>query len=616
MKKRILITIIVVCTVFSIIGGYVFFTSQKNTTSENKSAVSKNKKSIVKKEKPKQSSNNLTLGKNKEDFHLEKGFDNMQLQVERIIDRIFQSSLKNRTEIKVKPKNNPQKKQNIKPVKPIPSKPEKPEDSPSPFYDKARVMTPINNQLATLDLTVLEAKEPLIIGADVTKLQQLIATKQLSYKELAGIYLNRIKKYDQNGLNLNAITEINPTIIAEAEQLDKENTTNKSALYGMPVLLKDNIGTKELPTSAGTVALKDWVIGKDATIVENLKENGALILGKTNMSEWAAGMDEDLPNGYSGKKGQSKNPYSANLDPSGSSSGSATAATSDFAAIAIGTETNGSIITPASAQSAVGYKPSQGLVNNKGIIPLSSRFDTPGPLTRTVNDAYLTANALTNTTSNPSLSTDALKGKRIGLLADGESNEETAVIKKIKLDLQKAGATIIEGIAVGEFEQKESYDYASLINTDFKHDLNQFLQVNHSPMSTLESIIQFNQTNPTRNMKYGQAELVKAQQSTITKQQADNLASNLIQSSQNELDSVLQKDKLDAVVTIGMGGSVMFLAPIAGNPELTIPAGYDEESNQPISLTFITARNSDTTLLNMGYAYEQQSQNRKSPNLK
>lgn len=141
MKKSILITIIVVCTVFSIIGGYVFFTSQKNTTSENKSAVSKNKKPIVKKEKPKQSSNNLTLGKNKEDFHLKKGFDNMQLQVERIIDRIFQSSLKNRTEIKVKPKNNPQKKQNIKPVKPIPSKPEKPEDSPSPFYDKARVMT-------------------------------------------------------------------------------------------------------------------------------------------------------------------------------------------------------------------------------------------------------------------------------------------------------------------------------------------------------------------------------------------------------------------------------------------------------------------------------------------
>lgn len=201
----------------------------------------------------------------------------------------------------------------------------------------------------------------------------------------------------------------------------------------MPVLLKDNIGTKELPTSAGTVALKDWVIGKDATIVENLKENGALILGKTNMSEWAAGMDEDLPNGYSGKKGQSKNPYSANLDPSGSSSGSATAATSDFAAIAIGTETNGSIIIPASAQSAVGYKPSQGLINNKGIIPLSSRFDTPGPLTRTVNDAYLTTNALINTTSNPPLSTDSLQGKRIGLLADGESNEETAVNKKNKI---------------------------------------------------------------------------------------------------------------------------------------------------------------------------------------
>ncbi|EDO0866430.1 amidase [Listeria monocytogenes] len=615
MKRRILLTITAVCTVFSIVGGYVFFTSQQTTTSENKSAVSKKKPPTTKNEKPKQPPNKLTLGKNKENSHLEKNFGGKQLQVEGIDDRAFQSSLKKRTEIKLKPEKAPPKKQDIKPVKPIPSKPEKEEDSSSPFYEKARIMTPINNQLDKLDLAVLEAKEPLIIGADVTKLQQLIATKQLSYKELAGIYLNRIKKYDQNGLTLNAITEINPTIIAEAEQLDKDNSANKSALYGMPVLLKDNIGTKELPTSAGTVALKDWVIGEDATIVENLKANGALILGKTNMSEWAAGMDEELPNGYSGKKGQSKNPYSSDLDPSGSSSGSATGATSDFAAIAIGTETNGSIIIPASAQSAVGYKPSQGLINNKGIIPLSSRFDTPGPLTRTVNDAYLTTNALINTTSNPPLSTDSLQGKRIGLLADGESNEETAVIKKIKYDLKKAGAIIIEGVAVGEFEQLDT-DYALLLNADFKHDLNQFLNVNNAPMTTLESIIQFNQTNPARNMKYGQSELVKSQQSTTTKLQADSLASNLIQEAQNELDSMLQKDKLDAVVTIGMGGSVTFLAPIAGNPELTIPAGYDEKTNQPISLTFITARNSDTTLLNMGYSYEQQSKNRKSPNLK
>lgn len=238
MKRRILLTITAVCTVFSIVGGYVFFTSQQTTTSENKSAVSKKKPPTTKNEKPKQPPNKLTLGKNKENSHLEKNFGGKQLQVEGIDDRAFQSSLKKRTEIKMKPEKAPPKKQDIKPVKPIPSKPEKEEDSSSPIYEKARVMKPINNQLDKLDLAVLEAKEPLIIGADVTKLQQLIATKQLSYKELAGIYLNRIKKYDQNGQTLNAITEINPTIIAEAEQLDKDNSANKSALYGMPVLFK------------------------------------------------------------------------------------------------------------------------------------------------------------------------------------------------------------------------------------------------------------------------------------------------------------------------------------------------------------------------------------------
>ncbi|WP_187998915.1 amidase family protein [Listeria marthii] len=624
MKRRIIITSIAVCTALSIGGGYFLFTHQQSTEPEEKPATIKD--SIYDQKEPTKPATDLNIGSNKKNLHLEKNFGGKQLQVERITGRISQKSLKKRTVIKIKPNDAEKeekpatdpKKPNSKPSKTTPTESDPQEDTPakvSPFYDKERVMTPINNQLASLDIATLEAKESLVVGADVPKLQQLIATKQLSYKELAGIYLNRIKKYDQNGLTLNAVTEINPTIIAEAEQLDKEAASNKSALYGMPVLLKDNIGTKELPTSAGTVALKDWVIGKDAAIVEKLKNNGALILGKTNMSEWAAGMDDEVPNGYSGKKGQGKNPYSLDLDPSGSSSGSATAATSDFAAIAIGTETNGSIITPASAQSAVGYKPTQGLVNNAGIIPLSSRFDTPGPLTRTVTDAYLTANVLTNTTNQPALSKDALKGKRIGLLADGESNEETAVIKKIKQDLQNAGATIVNGIAVGEFEQVD-IDFSQLLNTDFKRDLNQFLQVNHSPMTSLESIIQFNQTNPAKNMKYGQSELVKAQQSTTTKQQADTLASNLIGTAQNELDSVLQKDQLDAVVTIGMGGSVMFLAPIAGNPELTIPAGYDPETNQPISLTFISARNSDTSLLNMGYAYEQQSKNRKSPNLK
>lgn len=624
MKKRFIIISITIFTTFGATGTYLFFMNQE-ISAPKKNTTTAQKATAVKKDKePTAIEEHKKVGINKENIKLETNFRNNTLEVNRLTGKVSQEDADQSTVIHIQPTTKTQKKSNYTTTPKSPNKPaEKPKPNnenktvtpPSkniPFYDKERVMAPINAQLATLDLEILEEKEPLVVGADITNLQNLIATKQLSYKELAGIYLNRIKKYDQNGITLNAISEINPSLVAEAEQLDHQNEPNKPALYGMPVVLKDNIGTITLPTSAGTVALKDWVMEKDAAIVDKLKTNGALILGKTNMSEWAAAMDDGLPNGYSGKKGLSKNPYSSELDPLGSSSGSATAATCDFAAIAIGTETNGSIILPAGAQSVVGFKPSQGLVSNEGIIPLSSRFDTPGPLTRTVTDAYLTTNVLMDEASQTPLSKDALKNKRIGILSDDESNEETAILKKIKKDLTNAGATVIEGITLEELEQVDT-DYITLLNADFKRDLNQFLQINRSPMSTLESIIAFNKINPTRNMKFGQSELVASQNNTMTKQEADNIANELVHITQNELDSVLQNERLDAIVSAGVGGSVKFLAPIAGNPELTIPAGYDTESNQPKSLTFVSKRNTDIALLNMGYAYEQISKNRKNP---
>ncbi|MBC2124565.1 amidase family protein [Listeria innocua] len=639
MKRRIIIICATVITTFSVTGTYLYLTSQQTSAPERTSSISKKELPTSKPKDSNQHDKDKKIGSNKENFKLETGFGNKTLEVGRLTGKVSQESVNQNKNFEIKLTNDkiaaakkkgssklnnttpnntlPSKAKpgKVNPDKVNPGKQEPTEEAPIQdinFYDKERVMDPIDAQLESLDIAALEEKEQLVIGADIAKLQNLITTNQLSYKELAGIYLNRIKKHDQNGIMLNAITEINPTIIAEAEQLDNQNEPNKPALYGMPVVLKDNIGTITLPTSAGTVALKDWVMEKDAAIVDKLKTNGALILGKTNMSEWAAAMDDGVPNGYSGKKGRSKNPYSSELDPLGSSSGSATAATCDFAAIAIGTETNGSIILPAGAQSVVGFKPSQGLVSNEGIIPLSSRFDTPGPLTRTVTDAYLTTNVLMDEASQTPLSKDALKNKRIGLMSDDESNEETAILKKIKKDLTTAGATVIEGITLEELEQVDT-DYITLLNADFKRDLNQFLQINRSPMSTLESIIAFNKTNPTRNMKFGQSELVASQNSTMTKQEADNVANELIHITQNELDSVLQNERLDAIVSAGVGGSVKFLAPIAGNPELTIPAGYDTESNQPKSLTFVSKRNTDIALLNMGYAYEQISKNRKNP---
>lgn len=443
MKKRFIIISVTIFTTFGVIGIYLFFMNQETSAPKKNTTVAQKAPTVKKDKEPTAAEEHKKVGINKENIKLEANFGNNTLEVNRLTGKVSQEDADQNTVIHIQPTTKTQKKSNNTTTPKSPNKPAKkpkpnnenktvtPPSKNIPFYDKERVMAPINAQLATLDLEILEEKEPLVVGADITKLQNLIATKQLSYKELAGIYLNRIKKYDQNGITLNAISEINPSLVAEAEQLDQLAETNKSALYGMPVVLKDNIGTITLPTSAGTVALKDWVMEKDAAIVDKLKTNGALILGKTNMSEWAAAMDDGLPNGYSGKKGLSKNPYSSELDPLGSSSGSATAATYDFAAIAIGTETNGSIILPAGAQSVVGFKPSQGLVSNEGIIPLSSRFDTPGPLTRTVTDAYLTTNVLMDEASQTPLSKDALKNKRIGILSDDESNEETAILKKI-----------------------------------------------------------------------------------------------------------------------------------------------------------------------------------------
>ncbi|MBA3925618.1 amidase family protein [Listeria rustica] len=472
------------------------------------------------------------------------------------------------------------------------------------MYEQNRVLDPVNKQLKTVDISTLESKEKLVVGADIQQIQQLVATNKLSYEELVGIYLNRIKKYDKNGPKLNAITEINPDVLDEARELDKNPTVNKDALYGMPVLLKDNIGTEKMATSAGAVALQDWVIGKDATIVKNLKASGALILGKTNMSEWANYMDVSMPSGYSGKIGQDKNPY-LEATPSGSSAGSATAVTSDFATVTIGTETNGSIISPALAQSAVGFKPSHGAVSGELVIPLSRHFDTPGPITRTVEDAYLTTSALMGRTKKAKLSKDALKGKRIGILFEADD----AISKKIVSDLEKAGAKVMKSKGLEESQQDyEAFD--EILQADFKHDLNQFLKENQAPMKDLAAIIAFNKSDKTRNMKYGQGNLENAEKNQATAAAIDVRAKELIKKSSQHIESLLAANSLDALVAIDDNN--LFLVPIAGNPELTIPAGYDD-NGQPVGMTFVVRNKADETIFAMGYAYEQASKNRKGP---
>lgn len=379
-------------------------------------------------------------------------------------------------------------------------------------YDQGRVLGPINSQLQGIDLDNIKSNENFIVNATVDEIQRKVDEKQLSYEELVSIYLLRIKEQDQNGAELNSVTEINTNVIEEARKLDKERAVHKkSSIYGMPIIVKDNIQTANvMPTSAGTVALKDWIADEDAYIVGHLKQQGALILGKANMSEWANYLLYKMPSGYSGKKGQNLNPYRPlEFDTAGSSSGSATVISADFASLAIGTETVGSIVAPAAYQSVVGLRPTIGLISKGGIIPLSETFDTAGPMAKTVSEVALLLNTMVGfdekdkmmkeeytKVSNDyiqDLSVNGLNGKKIGVLfsPDQEEEERKEVAKKVIQDLKDAGAILTEEISLDD--GKLNADFEKVLKQEFKNGINQYLtNQKNAPVKTLDEIVNLN----------------------------------------------------------------------------------------------------------------------------
>ncbi|PFQ30455.1 amidase family protein [Bacillus cereus] len=428
-------------------------------------------------------------------------------------------------------------------------------------YDKERVLQPIHNQLKGINIENVKIKEKEVVNATVDELQKMIDDGKLSYEELTSIYLFRIQEHDQNGITLNSVTEINPNAMEEARKLDQERGRNKNSnLYGIPVVVKDNVQTeKVMPTSAGTYVLKDWIADQDATIVKQLKEEGAFVLGKANMSEWANYLSFTMPSGYSGKKGQNLNPYGPiTFDTSGSSSGSATVVAADFAPLAIGTETTGSIVAPAAQQSVVGLRPSLGMVSRTGIIPLAETLDTAGPMARTVKDA------------------GAILTDNIQLSAEGVDNLQT-------------------------------------LEYEFKHNVNDYLsQQKNVPVKSLEEIIAFNKKDSKRRIKYGQTLIEGSEKSVITKEEFENVVQTSQENARKELDRYLVEKGLDALVMIN--NDEVLLSAVAGYPELAVPAGYDK-NGEPIGVVFVGKQFGEKELFNIGYAYEQQSKNRKLPSL-
>jgi amidase len=465
-------------------------------------------------------------------------------------------------------------------------------------------------------------------------------------------YVERISAMDQSGPAINAVLELNPDAEAIAAQLDTERKSGKvrGPLHGIPVLIKDNIDTADkMHTSAGSLALADNIATKDSFVAERLRAAGAVILGKTNLSEWANFRSTHSTSGWSGRGGQTRNPYALDRTPSGSSSGSGSAAAASYCAVAIGTETDGSVTSPSAVAGLVGIKPTVGLIGRSGIIPIAHSQDTAGPMTRTVRDAAILLGALTGVDSRDpatkasagrsltdyttALDKNGLRGARIGVARKHYTgyHVETDKLLASAIDLMKQhGATIVDPADIATAGKTDDSEF-DLLLYEFKADLNAYLNQLEPKVAvhSLADVIAFNSRNASRELRYfGQEIMEQAQQKgpLTEKKYLDTLASNRRLMGAQGIDATMAKYKLDALIAPtqgpaglidlvngdpGGGGSFTAPAAVAGYPHVTVPMGLVR--GLPVGLSFVGRAWSEAALLKLAYAFEQAAPARKKP---
>ncbi|CEK29968.1 aspartyl/glutamyl-tRNA amidotransferase subunit A [[Clostridium] sordellii] len=469
-------------------------------------------------------------------------------------------------------------------------------------YNNQEVINLIDNQLKEIDIDkISKEKERYVIEKSIDEIQSYVKSGKITYSDITAICLNRIKDLDQKEHGLNSVVTVNPDAIEEARNADKASSDKKVGVFGIPVLLKDNINTANIPTSSGAEAFTNFIPSKDAELVENLRENGAVILGKNNLSEFANYMSTRMPSGYSGSKGQTVNPFGPlKISPSGSSSGSAVSVTANLAPISIGTETSSSIIAPSYINSVVGFKPSRTSVSSKGIMPLVKKFDTPGPISKTVEDAVIGYNSMSNNKINIDKNSDYLKGKTIALLSYEYNDQE--MLDKIKSKLKDIGVNLVE-INIDE----TGTDLFGILDISFKKDFEEFAAKYNLPIKKLNELIEYNKKDLKRRAKYGQDHL---EASASIKDIDQNVVDNAIKNDTKKLDEAFKKYNLDAIVCLNNSG--IGLSSIAGYPELTIHFGKNAK-NEPQGVTFITKNGEDKKILDIGYSFESQTHGRINP---
>lgn len=489
------------------------------------------------------------------------------------------------------------------------------------------IWKPFESELKSFTETDYNKLKTFVLDKDIPTIQKNIASNKLTYEDLVKFYLYRIKKYDrENEYSLNAIISLNPRALDEARKKDEELKTMDissefmHSVFGMPILLKDNINTISMPTTAGAVVLKDNYTD-DAFIVKRLKSEGAIILGKGNLSEWAYFFCGECPSGYSALGGQTLNPYGRRIfDTGGSSSGSGVAVAANFCLAAVGSETSGSILSPSSQNSVVGLKPTVGLLSRSGIVPISSTLDTPGPMTKNVTDNAILLNAMLgyDPEDKKSIERDwkgsyfddlekaTLKGKRLGvfktLMKDSLYLEAIEVLKKI-------------GAETVEFEPLEVDlpGFLNLLNLDMKKDLPDYLSKYASSqvkVQSVEDIIAFNKKDSINIMPYGQLLFEGIVKDSLSNEAFLNTKSILKSNGRKYFDSQIKTHNLDGFLSIDNYHAGY--AAVAEYPAITVPMGYSIEG-EPKGLTFISTPWSEGELLGWAYRYEQASQKRKSP---
>lgn len=482
----------------------------------------------------------------------------------------------------------------------------------------------------------------------VSDLQNRLKQGSLSAERIAQLYLERMEEVDLRGPMLRSVIEINPEALAIAQSLDQEYKAKgpRGPLHGIPVLLKDNIDTGDkMQTTAGSLALMGTPASQDAWVAQRLRSAGAVILGKTNLSEWANFRSTRSTSGWSGRGGQTRNPYALDRNPCGSSSGSAAAISANICALAVGSETDGSVVCPSAMCGIVGIKPTLGLISRAGIIPIAHSQDTAGPMARTVRDAALLLSALTGVdprdkatqASAGKSSTDytqfldprGLRGARIGVARQyfNIGPSITAVMEECIALMRSAGAEIVDPADLPSFETWRDTELQVLLY-EFKSDLNAYLAARGTRIRSLDDLIAFNRTHRAEEMPYFEQELFEQaqQKGPLTdKAYKEALANNHKLSRKEGIDAVVSKFKVDAIVAPTAGPSWITdwvggdradsgcASPpaVAGYPHVTVPAGFT--FGLPLGISFFGAAWSEPKLIKYAYAFEQARNARRKP---